>query len=323
MSEQKSARGKYQCNECKHVWEQEEWPDSCPDCGSDNFKKASSFSFMSKSGLGIIAAVVVILILIKIIVPPERTEVTVRFDDYSGKLTVKLEGKKAAGNYRIHVLRNGADFCDPSQSAQLTKVFESPGSYQVQVRWKGNKTEQPTLVWDGSPNFVVSEKPKAPEIIGIAILKRDFPTQRYQVSVKTDTGLVAASSTEYSVDGVNFQSSPVFANLKPGKYTFHVRNKKNNTMTGALEKELPKISKDAPSDSYINQLLSDIAQGDAAAFGKFVKVVENGNPLPVSDGSGSIQNSRALINYVNATQTVVRVRTTRDANNQIIKLVIN
>lgn len=316
---------KFKClnPECKHTWTAEDFPNTCPNCQGNEIKEAKQLpKWAYGAGIGLF----VLFFLLRFCSGgSDATTVRVDFDDYTGQLEVSLSGNEVMNsqhkcNYRIGIERNGAPFGNPVKKDVLKRKFDNPGSYTVNVTWIG-KSKMPPLKWSGSKTFFVQEKPQAPFILGVHVMERDVNKKCYTVKIQCDTSIVASHNTEYSQDGNQYKAQPVFNNLKPGDYVFYARNTLDPELVVSYNKTLPNIQKESLSDSKINQLLKAIANGDEAAYKDFVNKVENGKSIPVT-GNSNIKNSSALIDYVLTTQEYRSVRTQRDADNQIVKIIL-
>lgn len=95
---------------------------------------------------------------------------------------------------------------------QLSPLFNllSPGNYQVTVRNTANGCIS-------SPsNAIINQIPQPPvsPVVGVILQPTcDRPTGNFQVSLPLGNNL------QYSIDGVNFQTSPIFSNIAPGTYS--------------------------------------------------------------------------------------------------------
>lgn len=321
---------KYKCNnkDCGHKFTADEPCDSCPECGGENISISSGMP--KKVKYGIIGGAVFLILMIFFFrdCSDEKTIVNVNFDKSNNKLTVELLGDKVKSgnnfNYKIFIKMNGQDFGKTINNSKLEKIFDMPGTYDIEVKWVNNSEPAPQISWNGLKTFTITEKPNEnqPRILNIKLGATDVKKQLYlSVIVETDTTVLSKSQTEFSQDGSIYQSSNTFSNLSPGKYTFYVRNSSYPNKFDKYEKELMKIQKESPSDAYLNDLLKKIAKRDDIAYDNWIDNVECGIKIPVT-GINNIKNSTELIDKIYNDRKSVTVNTKRDANNKIIRIIV-
>lgn len=100
---------------------------------------------------------------------------------------------------------------DPIQNTQIINVL-TPGTYTVTVT-NSNDCE-------GTKTFNVKASSRA-EITSISI--NDFNGGNNSVTINLTA--TSIGDYEYSIDGINFQNSPTFTNIKSGEYTAYVIDK--------------------------------------------------------------------------------------------------
>ena len=315
----------YKCSDCKHTWNEETLTDQCPECGSDNIRLIRSMNKWIWIGTSVIA-LIIILIFIK---PQHKTIVNVDFDQSANRLTVELRGKQVKTdnqyNYRIGIQRNGANFGEAKKAAKLSKVFDEPGSYNVEIKWVNNKDKMPQLQWNGPRSFTVAEKQYPPQILAIVILDQNADKQFYKICIQSDTVTVPSYLTEYSADGIKYQPSAVFSNLKPGNHTFFARNTHDANLVSMQDYTLPVIPKTHPTDAQLCKLLKQTAEGDASAYGSLINIVQTIGNVSVNGQDPYIKTFRELINNTFATQNYTPIRTQREGdpkNGKILKIII-
>lgn len=316
----------YKCSDCKNTWSEETPTDQCPECGSDNIRQIRSMKKWIPIGAG--AGLLIIILLL--FIPSHRTTTAdVDFDQSTNRLTVELSGKQVKTdnqyNYRIGIQRNGANFGEAKKAAKLSKVFDVPGSYSIEIKWINKQDKMPELNWNGPHSFTVAEKQYPPQILSIAILDQNAEKQLYKIRIQSDTGTVSANRTEYSSDGTNYQTSAVFVNLKPGNYTFYARNTHDVSLVATQDYTLPVIPKTHPTDAHLCKLLKQAAEGDASAYGNLVNIAQTIGNVSVSGKDQYIKTFRELINNTFATQNYTPIRTQREGdpkNGKILKIII-
>lgn len=123
----------------------------------------------------------------------------------------------------IYVLMNGSplEYSLNGGSYQSSNIYTSltPGNYTVTVR--NTNTGCISMMATAVIN-PVPQPPAAPVIGNIIQPTCTLPTGSIQISSPTGAGL------EYSINGTNYQVSPVFSSIAPGNYTAVVVNKVTN-----------------------------------------------------------------------------------------------
>lgn len=317
----------YKCSDCKQTWKEETPIDLCPECGSDNIRQINPMKKWIPIGAG--AVILIIILLLFAGGKSFTTTAYIDFDQSTNRLTVELNGDKVKTdnqcNYRIAIQRNGANFGEAKKTAKLSKVFEEPGSYSIEIKWVNTQDKMPELHWNGPRSFTVAEKQYPPQIVAIIILDQNADKQLYKIRIQSDTGAISAKHTEYSTDGINYQSQPVFSNLKPGDYTFYARNANDISLVASLEESLAVIPKTHPTDAHLCKLLKQTAEGDASAYGNLINIAQTIGNISVSGKDQYIKSFRELINNTFATQNYTPIRTQREGDpktGKILKIII-
>lgn len=313
---------KYKCIDCGAIYDEE--IQECRDCGG----KVRKVNDRNKKSMFVVLAVFVFAIALISLMTCSKKDTTVAnvtYDKVESRLVVELEGDKVSdgkrSNYRITLLRNGNVFGSPISRSKVSKVIDAEGTYEVEIRWVNSREDAPELRWNGVRSFVVEGIPVAPLFLSVDVVSKDFKTQSYVVSISMDTSVVPQLETEFSSDGKQYQSSPVFKGLKPGSYTFYARNTRDNSLVNTYRKEMYPIKRDVISDAEINKLLNRIASGDYKAYDAFIAQVEAGQRIKVT-GLKNVSNSSELIDYIDATRNQVSVSTKRNADNEIVAIIV-
>jgi hypothetical protein len=262
----------------------------------------------------------------------DETTITAYFDKNNNNLTVKLTGEKVTTNnkynYKITIKHEESRDVESFNQNIIKKHYEKPGTYNIEVKWNGeddgpkqmlNKHEDSSI-----QTFTVTNPPR---ISDVKLGATDVSKQLYvTVTVEIDSSvsvLVSQIEYSYSIDSytAKYQDSNVFKNLPPGNYTFYARNASDTDKFHTMDKILDTIKKTSPTDSILNDLLKRIANENYNnAYDSWIDQV--GKKIPVI-GIESIPNSSHLIDYVHQTKKKdVSVRTVRDSNDKIIKIIV-
>jgi hypothetical protein len=318
---------KYKCKDCEHVFESDQTVFECPQCGGTNIVEDGNFCTRNKKLCKILAAVITVLILLLLIPDCKGTKVDVD-DSKKGKIVVSLNGEQV-DQYNIIVTRDGSDFSTKQYKDKPVNFnFDVPGEYRLQVKFIG-KGKMPELSsYNKGPWIVEPPKqgqkqvgPAIPQISEVKILNTDTKTKTYTVKIITVVKAVPLTDTEFSVDNSTYQSSDIFADLKPGLYTFYVRNVQDQSLINQFQFNLPPPPSNVLSDADLNNLLARIAKGDIKAFRSWRKNVDGAQPVPVS-GVEFISDSYELAQDAITSKRVYSVRTQRDGDNKILKIIV-
>lgn len=317
---------KYKCKDCEHVFESDQTVFECPQCGGTNIIEVGNPITKYKKPIIVISIIIAILLLFKLC-RVDGTTVNAKYDNESQRLQVELEGEKV-DQYKIIVTRNGVAL--PAKEYKDKPVnfsFGVPGKYRLQVKFVG-KGKMPEIStynkgpWIIQPGVTI-EGPKPPQILEVKIQNTNTILKTYSVKVITDTKAVPLSDTEFSTDNSKYQSSDNFADLKPGLYTFYVRNAQDQSLINQFQFNLPTPPDPTKvlSDADLNSLLKRIAKGDDKAVEEWKNAVEGPPAIKVA-GMEFIDDSYALRQHVRTQEVIVSIRTQRDSNNKILKIIV-
>lgn len=320
---------KYKCKDCEHVFESDQTVFECPQCGGTNIVEDSNFFNKYKRPIIIISIIIAILLLFKLC-RVDGTTINAKYDKVSQRLEVELEGEKV-DQYKIIVTRDGSDFSEKKfKDKPINFSFDVPGEYRLQVKYVG-KGEMPQISkYDKGPWIIEPPKPgdepigiQTPQILEVKIQNTNSKLKTYSVKVITDTKAVPLSDTEFSIDNTNYQSSDIFADLKPGLYTFYVRHTQDQSLINQFQFNLPTPPDPTKvlSDADLNSLLKRIAKGDDKAVEEWKNAVEGPPAIKVA-GMEFIDDSYALRQHVRTQEVIVSIRTQRDSNNKILKIIV-
>lgn len=317
---------KYKCKDCEHVFESDQTVFECPQCGGTNIVEDGNFCTRNKKLCRILAVVITVLIFLLLIPDCKGTKVDVDTSK-KGKIVVSLKGEKI-NQYNIIVTRDGSVFSTKKfKDKPVNFSFNVPGEYRLQVKFVG-KGKMPEIStynkgpWIIQPGVTI-EGPKPPQILEVKIQNTNTKLKIYSVKVITDTKAVPLSDTEFSIDNSNYQSSDIFADLKPGFYTFYVRNAQDQSLINQFQFNLPPPPVGPPSDADLNDLLRRIANGDIKAFRSWRKNVDGASSVFV-EGAKFISNSYELVQDAKTQGTIYTIkRTERDSDNKILKIIVN
>ena len=319
---------KYKCKDCEHIFESDQTVFECPQCGGTNIVEEGNFFTKYKRPIIIVSIIIAILLLLKLCCGVDGTTVNVKYDNESQRLEVELEGEKIE-QYSIIVIRDGSEFSTKKyKDKPLNFSFDVPGEYRLQVKFVGNDKMPQISTYNKGPWIIppgeTIQGPITPQILEVRIQNTNTQSRNYTVKVITDINKVPLSDTEFSIDNSNYQSSDIFADLKPGLYTFYVRNAQDQSLINQFQFNLPTPPDPTKvlSDADLNTLLKRIANGDTNAFDRWRKEVDGAQPLPVA-GVQFISNSYELAQDAITQNKVYTVRTQRDGNNKIVKIIVN
>lgn len=317
---------KYKCKDCEHIFESDQTVFECPQCGGTNIIEVGNPITKYKKPIIVISIIIAILLLFKLC-RVDGTTVNAKYDKESQRLEVELEGEKV-DQYKIIVTRNGVAM--PAKEYKDKPVnfsFDVPGEYRLQVKFAGDGKMPKMSSYNKGPWIIPpggdTISSPIPQILEIKILKKDTQSRTYTVKVITDTNTVPLSDTEYSIDNANYQSSDIFADLKPGLYTFYVRNAQDQSLINQFQFNLPTPPDPTKvlSDADLNSLLKRIAKGDDKAVEEWKNAVEGPPAIKVA-GMEFIDDSYALRQHVRTQEVIVSIRTQRDSNNKILKIIV-
>ena len=176
-------------------------------------------------------------------------------------------------------------------SALIAVIFFSCGCNKDK-----NNTLEETVITDYEYDSAdeTDGKPQIPQITNINKspdrLTKEVTT--YTVTLITEGKKVKLDDTEFSIDEKNWQKTGVFQDVKCGKHTFYVRNKKNKSLQSQKEMFFESfVDVPLPTIPQLNNLLKLIADCDDTASDELRKF---GKGLPVL-GIGHIENIEQLI----------------------------
>lgn len=285
---------KYKCLDpnCGHTWDLDSDPFECPACNGTNFveiRKPRWFKYLLTIG-GILIAFILLLQLCS----DGKTTVKTDANILQCKLTVTIDGDHK-NDYKIILRKGGVVHGDHSKKAKA--VFnELEGTYSLDVQFIG-KGKMPKIN-SFKRTFTFTKPPKAPEAPQITILtktpdKLTNTVKVYTVTITTDAGIVPLRETEFSKDGVQWQSSNVCKSLLPGTYTFYARNVQDKSLQDQKILVLdPFVPAPPPTIAQLNALLNQIATCDDMATDSIRKLL--GSNLPVK-GIANISNVQQLV----------------------------
>lgn len=215
---------KYKCNECGHIFEGDLATMECPQCGSGNIKKASTFG--NKGGIiGIIAVVGVLLLVGISLFFHQDKEITAVYEVKGGNIEFTVKGVKQVTlqkDYQIVIydsenqtitqlsFYNGKPICDMN----ILIVGET---YTFQL----TKSNQPVSAkWLHGNQYTVPEPLSVPVIKHINTGIADYEKKVWN---KVTIEMEKKGDFTYQIGNIE-QTSNVFNGLKPGDYIVKVTN---------------------------------------------------------------------------------------------------
>lgn len=339
---------KYKCSECRGVFDFEEEPTECPNgCQDAVLSPVSGGGSLLRyilMGIGGVVLLVVFIWLLRGCGGGGEKGVTAKWGYNKEKLvlTVTIEGDKAFDKnghckYNVRVEPPlGKEISVPITKGQAMKSFKgyAPGEYRASLEWK-KRTEKEPVLRNGDWKFTIPKEPEKPRCLKVSVLSSDYKTQKYMVKVITDTTLVPATNTEYSLDGVTYQLSPEFKDvIAEQHYTFYARTRANNkNLVDTIGKTFPHIKKSDPDDATISSWLNQVASsGSQRAYDAFynelvrgrktidVRVIHGGKTVDV-EALEKVVNAYGLLDYVNMTRTPVSIKTKRE-NGRVVEIIV-
>lgn len=318
----------YKCTNCGNTWESQEMPFECPKCHSAAITQLGGDNNMMstlKKYWWIIAAAVVAAVILIVALPNGATRVKVKTDTETGRMEVTLKGKHAS-EYRVILEQNGyVEREDSTDNNNPVVFFDLDGEYTLKISYKGTGNAPKIRKYKTEYSFdrISNDEPSNSEadttnfIPGVDVIKGDVPkTDRPEIRlVKVNPNRIKKGETytitvllsphgpgldkvQFSLDGVKYQESNVFAGLNPGNYTIYARNKEFESLVSSTDRTLEEpFTGNCPSLDDINALLPKIASGDSKARTKFLNLlgretkIKGSSPFPdvsnwLSDGIG-------------------------------------
>ncbi len=193
--------------------------------------------------------------------------------DCFGEMTGEITATASGGNPPYTYSLNGGPF-------QSSTVFSNlvPGSYEVEVMDGDGFTQTSNIVTISQPSQISASASVAGDTI--------------TVSASGGTG-----SLEYSIDGVNFQVSNVFAGLAPGIYTITVLDENGCTATTSATIAAPPL--------VISANVVQVVGCFGEMTGEISATVSGGNPpYQFSLNGGPFQSSSTFSNLAAGIYTV-------------------
>ena len=162
----------------------------------------------------------------------------------------------------------------------------------------------------------IDDVPQIPQITNINKspdrLTKEVKT--YTVTLITEEKRVMLDDTEFSLDGKEWQKTGEFKDVKGGKYTFYVRNKRNKSLQDQKEMYFePFVDVSLPTIPQLNELLKQIAECDDKASDEFRKFGKN---LSVN-GVANVSNIEQLVRDVCMNEVIYvvqKIETDRNGN---------
>lgn len=285
----------YKCTNCEHTFESEEMPFECPKCHSAAITKlggdknpGSAF----KKYWWIIVAAIVAAIILFVAMPNGATRVKVKANSETGRMEVTVKGKHAS-EYKVVLRQNGIPEHEDSTTFSNTVIFNDLlGDYKLEVTYMGsgnvpkirkfktdysfdrisvavnNVEDNPvdTNIIEGVDVKPGTTIPKTdnPEIIRVNVSpKRVKKGDTYTITVQLSPHGCSVDNARFSLDGIKWQESNVFAGLAPGTYKVFAQNKDKEDLVRHTEITLQEgYSDSCPSVDEINVLLPKIANDD-------------------------------------------------------------
>lgn len=286
----------YKCTNCGNTWESQEMPFECPKCHSAAITQLGGDNNMVstlKKYWWIIAAAVVAAVILIVALPNGATRVKVKTDTETGRMEVTIKGKHAS-EYRVILEQNGYIEREDSTDNNNPVVFNDLyGDYTLKISYKGTGNVPKIRKFKTEYSFdrVSNDEPSNSEadttdfIPGLDVIKGDVPKtdrpeitrvninpkrikkgETYTITVLLSPHGPGLDKVQFSLDGVKYQESNVFAGLAPGNYTIYAQNKDKKDMVSSTEIPLEEPFADkCPSVDEINSLLPLIYNGDEKA----------------------------------------------------------
>ena len=165
-------------------------------------------------------------------------------------------------------------------------------------------------------------KPQTPQITNINKspdrLTKEVTT--YTVTLTTEGKRVKLEDTEFSLDGKKWQKTGVFQDVKCGKHTFYVRNKKNKSLQDKKEMFFESfVDVPLPTIPQLNNLLKLISDCDDTASDELRKF---GKGLPIH-GVDHIENIEQLVRDACMNEVIYvvqKIETDKNGNLSAIKI---
>lgn len=317
---------KYKClnPKCNHIWSSEDEPFECPSCHNSEFDRigGSGFSSFAKRWWWIGAVLIILIFIMSLCSGGSSTTVTVKPDYSLRRLTVNIKGQ-SKDDYKIILRKDGIIFGEKSkkEKAQFTDL---EGTYVLDIQYIGSGKLPKLKPFLHVFNFTKQpQAPVPPQITNIEQnpFKLTKSIKTYTIIIITDTTTLPVNDTEFSSDGINWNKSNVFRNIKAGTSTFYVRHARASSLTDSKQITLdPFVPTPPPSISELSSLLKEIASGNQDALDKFKHIL--GNHMKVN-GVNLIKDVQSLSNdaFINGTNYKV-TKIEADSNGDISSITV-
>jgi gliding motility-associated-like protein len=139
------------------------------------------------------------------------------------------------------------------------------------------------------------------KIITFQVIEKGIP-QIQNISSDATSIIIEAIGTgelEYSLDGITYQTNPIFLNIEGGKYTVYVKDECGETIQEFIHLIIPKYftpNGDSIHDVFELKGIEHYTSNEVSIFNRFGKLLYfsknsdfkwdgtyNGKPLPISD----------------------------------------
>lgn len=319
----------YKCTNCGNTWESQEMPFECPKCHSAAITQLGGDNNMMstlKKYWWIIAAAVVAAVILIVALPNGATRVKVKTDTETGRMEVTLKGKHAS-EYRVILEQNGyVEREDSTDNNNPVVFFDLYGEYTLKISYKGtgnvprirkfkteysfdrvsndvpSNSEADTSGFVPGIDVINDEVPKTdrPEFKDLSITpKRIKKGETYTITVLLSPHGPGLDMVQFSLDGVKYQESNVFAGLTPGNYTIYAKNKKIENLISSTEIALEEpFAGKCPSVKEINDLLPKIYEGDNNARTKLMSKLGRDTKL-IDAKTNGISVYSTVSNWIN------------------------